>query len=360
MKKAALLLLLSFCFFLTAFSQDSCRLRITLLTCAPGTELYSTFGHTALRVQDRLTGMDDVYNYGSFEFEEDFYVKFVRGKLKYSLTVQSFPEFIYQYQFESRTVIEQVLNLTCDQREILLQSLQRNLLPQNRLYRYDFLFDNCTTRAGFIVDTGANATVVFKNLLPKDPLSFRDHIDVYLNKGKQDWSQLGIDLLLGAKMDREANNREAMFLPDNLMLAFDSATADNRPLVASKQTILEMPQIVSESHFITPMMAFGLVLAIFLALTLAKRRWSEAVLSALDFILFFILGVIGILLLFMWFGTDHALCANNYNLLWALPTNLVMAFVVHKRIAWVQRYFRIVFWLTLILLLAWFLLPIQP
>ncbi|HEY0039355.1 MAG TPA: DUF4105 domain-containing protein [Flavisolibacter sp.] len=357
MKKAALFLFFTFYFFIYSFSQDSCVLRISLLTCAPGEELYSTFGHTALRVQDKTTGLDQVYNYGTFEFDEDFYSKFVRGKLLYALAVQSFPEFMYQYQMESRSVIEQELSLNCRQKEILLAALQQNSLPQARFYRYDFLFDNCTTRAGFMVDTAATADVVFKNLLPKDPLTFRDHIDVYLNRANQDWSQLGIDLLLGAKMDREANNREAMFLPDNLMVAFDSATADGKPLVARKQTILQMPSLASESLAITPVIAFSILLGVFLALTFIKKRWTQATLSALDFIFFLLLGLIGVLLLFMWFGTDHALCANNYNLLWALPTNLVAAFVVHKRLAWVKRYFQVVFWLTVLLLVTWFFLP---
>ena len=357
MKKAALFLFFTFYFFISSFSQDSCVLRISLLTCAPGEELYSTFGHTALRVQDKTTGLDQVYNYGTFEFDEDFYSKFVRGKLLYALAVQSFPEFMYQYQMESRSVIEQELSLNCRQKEILLAALQQNSLPQARFYRYDFLFDNCTTRAGFMVDTAATADVVFKNLLPKDPLTFRDHIDVYLNRANQDWSQLGIDLLLGAKMDREANNREAMFLPDNLMVAFDSATADGKPLVARKQTILQMPSLASESLAITPVIAFSILLGVFLALTFIKKRWTQATLSALDFIFFLLLGLIGVLLLFMWFGTDHALCANNYNLLWALLTNLVAAFVVHKRLAWVKRYFQVVFWLTVLMLVTWFFLP---
>jgi len=357
LKKALFSSFFFFFFLLPAFAQDSCDLRITLLTCAPGSELYSTFGHTAVRVQERTTGIDEVYNYGAFEFEEDFYIKFVRGRLKYSLLVQPFAEFMYQYQYESRSVIEQDLALTCQQKDQLYIALRRNALPQNRFYRYDFLFDNCTTRARDIVDSGGKATVQFQNILADKPLTFRDHIDVYLNKGRQDWSQLGIDLLLGAKMDRPATNREAMFLPDNLMIAFDKATVDNRPLVANKRTILEMPMVAAESHLITPVIAFGLFFLLVAALTFIKAGWASKVVSAIDFILFFILGLVGILLLFMWFGTDHALCANNYNLLWALPTNVVAAFVVHKQLGWVKKYFTVVFWLTLALLVVWAFLP---
>ena len=359
MKKVLLFVLFTISFFVPAFSQDSCALRISLLTCAPGEELYSTFGHTAVRVQDNQAGIDDVYNYGTFEFDDDFYVKFVRGKLLYALAMQSFPEFMYQYQVESRSVISQELALTCKQKQQLVAALRTNALPQNKNYRYDFLFDNCTTRAGDMVDSSSGANVVFGNILQPKPYTFRNHIDVYLNRAAQDWSKLGIDLLLGAKMDRPANNREAMFLPDNLMLAFDSATIDGRPLVAAKQTILAMPSVASESLLITPVVAFGFVLLLTVVFTFIKKRWSQKAVGVLDFILFFSLGLVGVLLLFMWFGTDHALCANNYNLLWALPTNLVATFGVHKRSGWVKQYFTVVFWLTILLLIAWKFLPQQ-
>jgi hypothetical protein len=359
LKKVLFLLYFIVCIFHSAFSQDSCSLRISLLTCAPGAELYSTFGHTAIRVSDRSAGLDEVYNYGTFEFDDDFYVKFVRGKLLYALSVESFPEFMYQYQAESRSVIEQQLSLSCNQKAELYSQLRTNALPQNRQYRYDFLFDNCTTRARDMIDTGAMAAVHFKNLLPPKPLTFREHITVYLNKAHQDWSKLGIDLLLGAKMDRAASNTEAMFLPNNLMLAFDHATAESKSLVASKQTILPMPSPATESFFFTPLVTFGLLLLIAVALSFAKFNWTKSAVTVFDFILFFALGLVGLLLLFMWFGTDHKLCANNYNLLWALPTNLVAAFVVHKKRGWAQPYFKFVFWLTVLLLAAWAFLPQQ-
>lgn len=343
--------------FCTAPAQDSCSLRISLLTCAPGNELYSTFGHTAIRVQDSGLGLDEIYNYGTFEFDDDFYIKFVRGKLLYALSVQSFPEFLYQYQMESRSVVEQVLLLSCSQKEALHQRLRVNALPQNRSYRYDFLFDNCTTRARDMVDTGAQTAVHIQKVFL--PLTFREHITVYLNRAHQDWSKLGIDLLLGAKMDRKASNTEAMFLPDNLMLAFDSATVAGRPLVASRQTILSLPAVATESYLLTPFVAFGLLLLAVAVLSLIRKRWTKAVLKGFDLVLFLSTGLVGVLLLFMWFGTDHALCANNYNLLWALPTNLVGVFGINNRRGWVRRYFKIVFWLTVLLLAAWAFLPQQ-
>ncbi|RYZ15930.1 MAG: DUF4105 domain-containing protein, partial [Chitinophagaceae bacterium] len=141
------LFLCCFCFLLTGLrAQEACSLRITLLTCSPGTELYSIFGHTALRVQNTVSGTDDVYNYGTFEFGDDFYIKFIRGRLPYYLDVEPMQYFLYGYRLEGRSVVEQEVLLDCAQKTALLQALQTNLLPANRQYRYDFLFDNCTTR----------------------------------------------------------------------------------------------------------------------------------------------------------------------------------------------------------------------
>lgn len=359
MKKALLFFTFTFCILYSSLAQEVCGLRITLLTCAPGAELYSTFGHTAIRVQDSATALDEIYNYGTFEFSPDFYSKFIRGKLLYALSVQSFPEFMYQYQDESRSVQEQDLNLTCVQKTQLYEALRINAQPQNKDYRYDFLFDNCTTRARDIVEKKNGGNVIFKEVLINDKPTFRNLIDIYLNRAHQDWSKLGIDLLLGAKMDRRATNREAMFLPDNLLTAFDNATIDNRPLIKKKQTILAMPALDNESLPITPTLFFSLLLIILGGLSFAKNRWAGIVVTVFDFLLFLVLGAVGILLLFMWFATNHALCANNYNLLWALPTHIVATFFVHKQKVWIQQYFKIVFFITVVLLAAWAFLPQQ-
>jgi hypothetical protein len=340
-----------------ASAQDSCGLRISLLTCSPGEELYSTFGHTALRVQDGQKGTDYVFNYGTFEFGPDFYTKFIRGKLLYFLSVQELTDFMYEYQLQSRSVQEQVLQLDCTEKQKLYTALEVNAQEQNRYYRYDFLFDNCTTRAGDIVVKNTDSPVVFKNILSKDPPTFRNLIHNYLNAGHQYWSKLGIDILLGVKLDRKVTNREAMFLPDYLLKGFDSASLGNRPLVSPPQTILQMPSPLKEKSFFTPGLVFSLLLVVVAGMFFIRSDWARATIRVLDFLFFFILGLAGLLLLFMWFGTDHKVCQNNYNLVWALPTNVVAAFFVHSNKLWVKRYFNIVFWLSVVLVLVWFFLP---
>lgn len=358
MKKRLLFFLFTF-YILHSKAQDTCQLRISLLTCAPGEALYSTFGHTALRVQDARVGSDYVFNYGTFEFGPDFYTKFIRGKLLYFLAVEDFNDFLSVYRYESRSIWEQVVLLSCEEKQRLYESLQINAREQNRYYRYDFLFDNCTTRAGDIVERNTAAPVIYKNILPKNIPTFRNLIHSYLDKGNQYWSKLGIDILLGAKLDRKVSNEEAMFLPDYLMKGFDSATVNNKPLVSPPKIILDMPSPLKGKSFFTPFVVFSLLLVIIAGLSFAKTKWAIISVRVFDFLFFFFLGLTGILLLFMWFGTDHNVTQNNYNLLWALPTNVVTAFFVHHKKNWVRKYFRVVFWMTLALLVAWFFLPQQ-
>lgn len=358
MKKFCCFLLLSLCI-LHAAAQDSCGLRITLLTCSPGEELYSTFGHTAVRVQEKATGLDAVYNYGTFEFTPDFYSKFIRGKLLYSLSVENFQDFLYTYQLESRSIVEQDLQLSCTEKEKLYKALQLNALEQNRYYRYDFLFDNCTTRARDIVAKNANGPVVFKTILPQETPTFRHLIHNYLDAGKSYWSKLGIDMLLGAKLDKHVTNEQAMFLPDYLLKGFDSATVNGHPLATPPQQVLKMPALFAKGSLFTPAVVFSLLLASVVALSFTKSKRALKALHIFDLFFFFTLGAAGLLLLFMWFGTDHIVCRNNYNLFWALPTHVVLAFFIHKNETWSRTYFKIVFWLSVLLLLAWFVLPQQ-
>jgi hypothetical protein len=352
----AILILLHLSLF--SFGQDSCMLRITLLTCSPGNELYSTFGHTAIRVQDAGTGTDVVYNYGTFEFSPDFYVKFVRGKLLYALAVESFHDFSYAYQYESRSVVEQEILLGCTQKQALLASLRLNALEQNRYYRYDFLLDNCTTRAGDMIALQAEGPVQYRKIIPAEAPTFRNLLHVYLDKGLQFWSKLGIDLLLGSRIDRRVTNKEAMFLPDNLMKAMDGATAGERLLVTPPRPVLTLPSPLGQASLLTPGVVLTLTCLLLAFVTQQRNRWQK-IQRVIDFLLFFTSGLIGVLLLFMWFGTDHYWCGNNFNLVWAIPLNLPAAFVLFGQKGWAAKYLKLLSWWMLAVVLLWFFLPQQ-
>jgi hypothetical protein len=342
--------------FVSGYSQ-ACPLRISLLTCAPGEELYSTFGHTAIRVQDSIAGTDIVFNYGTFEFGPDFYTKFIKGKLNYFLSAEQFPDFVSTYQYESRSIIEQQLALDCSEKQKLFSALQTNAMPENRNYRYDFLYDNCTTRARDIIRANTSSPLVFKNILDGERPSFRDLIHRYLDAGNQKWSKLGIDILLGADLDKKATNEQAMFLPDNLLKGIDSSVKNGNSLTASKQTILALPSPLSKANFFTPLVVFSNLLLLLLIFSFVNRRTVRAVIAVFDFLFFFLLGLGGIVLLFMWFGTDHVVCRNNYNLLWALPTHLVGAFFVRSNRRWTNYYWLATILFATFLLIAWLFIP---
>jgi hypothetical protein len=328
-------------FFCGAFSQtdtSACNLRISLLTCGPGADLYTVFGHSGLRVIDSAAHTDIVFNYGTFEFDEDFYVNFTLGKLLYSVSEQSFRDFMIEYRVEQRSVIEQDLNLGCREKHQLYDALLTNAMPQNRDYLYQYLFDNCSTRPRDMVKKNAGDSVQFKRILPDPAPTFRNLLHVYLDNGKQYWSEFGIDLLLGSKIDRSVSNEESMFLPDYLMKGFDSATVASAPLVAAKRILIPAAPQADEGFVLTPAIVTIALLILGVIVTISKSKRAQ---NIFDAIFFFVLGLMGCFMLFMWFGTDHELCASNYNVLWTLPTHIIMAFFIRRNSSFVKKYFAV-------------------
>jgi hypothetical protein len=342
----------------TFAQQDSCNLQVSLLTATPGEELYSTFGHSALRIHDTVTNQDIVYNYGTFNFEEpDFYMKFVRGKLSFYLSTDNFDNFIAEYQQENRGVTEQVLNLTCEQKQNIIMLLETNMMAQNRMYKYDFTFDNCTTRLRDLIEKATDSTVHFGEAL-KNKETFRDLIYVYLNYNDKQWSKLGIDILLGSKMDVTATPYQAMFLPDYLMQTCDSSTVNGRELVSDKHTLVRQTYSQhTKDNLTNPFFLFCCLFVIIAFLSFSKNKSIQKILSSFDGFLFFITGFLGILILVMWFGSDHIMCRDNYNLLWAWPTNIVAAFYIHSNKKWAKKYFLLYVAFNIFLIILWRMVP---
>ncbi len=341
-----------------ASSQDSSRLRISLLTCTPGEELYATFGHSAYRVIDSNSLTDIVYNYGTFNFGEDgFYLKFMRGKLLYYVSTEYFNEFVYGYRSEGRGITEQVLNLTPAEKVRIRNFLNENLKPQNRYYKYDFFFDNCTTRLRDILKKQHDTAFVFRSVMPPGS-RFRQALHEYLDRNGEVWSKLGIDILLGLPSDAVMTPGQMQFLPDNLMKSLDSCNVDHR-LVLSSQEICHATVSYEKHPFFTPFVVFALLFALIFVLSLIPNRFARAFLQGFDGILFFLTGTLGIILVLMWMATDHIMCSNNLNLLWAWPTHFILAFFVNSNKKWVKWYYGINATTMAILLGAWFFLPQQ-
>jgi hypothetical protein len=184
---------------------------------------------------------------------------------------------------------------------------------------------------------------------------FRQAIHEYLDKNDKEWDKLGIDILLGAPTDAVMTTEQQQFLPDNLMKAFDST--DN--FVLSSSSLYPYQKTQESKSWLNPLVIFSLLLFFIVLLDFSKNKTAAVFLKVFDFFLFFIAGAIGILLLFMWFGTDHAMCKKNYNLLWAWPTHFITAFFISMKRSWVKKYLLIAIAGLLIVIAAWFFLPQQ-
>lgn len=337
-------------------AQDTSRLRISLLTCTPGEELYSTFGHSAFRVIDSNSVSDIVYNYGTFNFEDKgFYLKFIRGKLNYYLSAEYFSGFRDFYRYENRGMTEQQLNLSGPEKMSLRNFLYENLKPGNRYYKYDFFFDNCTTRLRDIIQKQHDPTFGHKPVMPAGT-TFRQAIHQYLNNNNQPWSKLGIDILMGLPCDAVMTPEQMQFLPDNLMTSIDSSV---HPMVLSKQALYNISDERKTKIFFTPFLVFTILLILIILLASVKNSVVQAFLQGFDGLLFFVIGLLGIIIILMWTCTDHAMCKNNFNLLWALPTHSIGAFLVNSKKRWVKKYFAFTAISLTLVLLAWLFLPQQ-
>ncbi len=342
-----------------AFSQhDSCHLRISLLTCTPGDELYSTFGHSALRVTDSASAIDIIYNYGTFDFDDpNFYIKFGQGNMLYFVSVAPFQEFVKEYQYFKRGITEQELNLTCTEKTQLAEALYTNAQEQNKFYLYQFLYDNCSSRLRDIVNSHTSSPLAFKNILPEKPVTFRNLIHEYLDKGHEYWSKLGIDILLGSNLDIRVKNEQAMFLPDYLMMGFDSASRSGQSLVGKKAVILPAEDNSNKDGSMSPFLIFSILFTVLALLSFSIAKPITVFFNVFDFLLLLITGLLGILLVVMWIGRVDTVCSNNFNILWALPSHTMMAFFINKKKSWVKKYWLVSAILQIVLLLTWRWLP---
>ena len=338
----------------SAAAQDSSRIKISLLTCTPGEELYSTFGHSALRVIDSNSVTDHVYNFGTFNFDDaGFYLKFVRGHLRYYVNVEEFQDFKFGYIAENRGITEQDLNFTAAEKIIIHRALIENKKEENKFYMYDFFFDNCTTRLRDILVKYHQPKPLLPAVMPTT-YTFRNAIHQYLDGNNMLWSKFGIDILLGAPTDAVMTISQQQFLPENLMKAVDSTK--NTELISSSKTLYVLSESNTKKSFFTPLVLFASVLLVFVLLSLFKDTITQNILKLLDSFLFFSVGLLGLLLVFMWVGTAHIMTKNNYNLLWAWPMHIVYAFFIHKSSRGVKTYSMLLCIFLVLLLCSWFFL----
>ncbi|HWB63030.1 MAG TPA: DUF4105 domain-containing protein, partial [Chitinophagales bacterium] len=328
--------------------------RISLLTCAPGAELYSAFGHNGIRVTDYKQGWDVVFNYGTFDDSQPgFYVNFVKGQMIYSITYDAYQDFLEEYIEEKRSVTEQELRLTPEERQQVFATLYVNALPQNRNYPYDFFWDNCATRPRDVFEKILGTKLQYHN----DTCGFEkgktmhDMLRLYVHN--RPWVDFGFDLILGLPCEVPATPRSQTFLPDYMARMFSCATVNGLPFVTQTKTLLDFPPPKIDTG-ITPLNVTLAIMIIGLLLVFVERRIKRHI-YLFDFVYFFITGALGLLFLSLWLFTTHYSVPKNMNMLWLLPSHFIIAFLLLKKQkpVWLRYYFLATYFLMIILLATW-------
>lgn len=315
-------------------------IKISLLTCDPGDQLYSTFGHSAIRVLNERTGQDVIYNYGTFDTDTPgFYIKFLRGKLPYRLSKTTYASFLYEYNYFKRGVKELVLNLGTKQELEMIAFLETNYLPENRNYPYDFFFDNCATRIRDIIPV-INSNVEWQSV--GEDKTFRQMLHQFLPG--MPWSEFGIDLIIGSVADQIADREDQMFLPGYLHKHFEAATiSENAKLTKESYRVLifdEEAKERMEPRWFTPHIIFGLLILLEIVIFFFLKRKSKAI-QWYNRMFFFSIGLASLLMMGLWFLTEHQATGNNWNILWASPLYLFFPWMKRSDLKKKMGYFLI-------------------
>ena len=333
------------------FSQSLQDTTIYLLTCSPGTATYSIYGHSALRVVIPHTHTDEVFNWGVFDFSTPNFVwKFAKGKLNYLLGVYPYDSFMKEYFIDNRSVYSQKINLDASEKRILLGLIQTNLQPENRSYKYDFFYDDCSTRIRDLIEK----TVGTKLIYPPDEINlmhtFREMVGKYQKSFP--WLKMGVDLIMGTPGEVKASFRDRMFLPLDLQKNLTQAVINHDrkmiPLLSSAETILEFDQpVVKNRFYTTPIFVFMLLFIIIVFLSAIYLRGK--LINILDLVLFSVFSLLSVLMIFFNFFTDHQQMKLNINIIWFSPVIIICLFCLICGKAG-EIWFRVVFFLSLIYL----------
>jgi hypothetical protein len=309
---------------------------VSLITCEPGEAIYAKFGHTAIRIRD-TKGLDLVYNYGIFDFKtEKFYWKFLRGHTDYMLGVYPTEHFLQEYSERNSAVWEQELNMTAIERGRLIELLNINYLPENRMYRYNFVYDNCATRPYDIINTAFNGVIVLGN--EQEEVTFREMIVAYLTDNP--WTEFGINLIFGMDADRKVHKQTSVFLPEYLRTSLQNSKLISlsegvgEKNVVNRVNILVQPKpadVKNPVWFFHPFTISLIWLIIGVILIFAQKNLDNIQHKIFDFILYLSTGLGGLLIFFFMFFSEHPLVGKSLNILWLSPINIILAVLIWKR-----------------------------
>lgn len=338
--------------------------RVSLLTCAPGSEIYSLFGHTALRYENPAKGEDWVFNYGLFSFDTpNFVYRFVKGETDYQLGVIPYRYFEGEYAMRGSSVYQQELNLTEKEKENVIRLLRENYLPANRVYRYNYFYDNCTTRARDKVEQGIEGKVVYPE--SEKMCSFRSIVREYT--AGHEWSAFGIDLCLGSEADEPIDDRKQMFSPF-YMLEYARGAMIHRadtivPFVKEEKLLLDFSTKdedvfeKDEDVFLPSPWSCALIWWVLTFVVTALGIKNGKVYWLWDILLFGAQGLAGCIIAFLFFFSIHPTVGSNWLLMILNPLPLLyMPFMVYKAIKGKTDVFHVIN--TMVLLLFIILMPI--
>ena len=353
MKKKYILLFLLFAFIKSYNSQVNLSVysEVSLITAGPGAELFEAFGHSAIRIKDPVLQIDLIYNYGMFDFKaSNFYSNFTKGKLLYSLGRYNFEYFLESYNRDKRWVKQQVLNLTQQEKQLFFRYLENNALPENDTYSYDPYFNNCATKLRDITVSILGDKVIFIDENIKKNQSFRQLMNKEINWNT--WGNFGINLALGSKLDQKATSEQYMYLPKYVYAIFKESQLfiRNQPenLILREDVLLDFEEQKQEIAIFNPFLIFSILSFIGIFITFSDYK-KEKRSKWLDFTILFTTGIAGILIVFLWFFTDHSTAPNNFNFLWAFAPNLIIAFLILKKNQ--QKWMKFYFIFSLVLLI---------
>jgi hypothetical protein len=352
MKKAIVIFLLIFFLFVRSlYSQSVQDTTIYLLTCSPGTETYSIYGHSAVRVKIQHLGSDTVYNWGVFDFNTPNFVwKFAKGRLDYILDTSEYQRFMAEYFYEKRSVFSQIINLESNEKRVLLSLIEQNRLPENRSYRYDFFYDDCSTRIRDLLEKTIGKNLKYPPVELKQQRTFRELVGEY--QKIYPWLKMGVDLIMGTPGEVKATFRDMMFLPlylqGNLTEAVINRDHKMVPLLGSAEILLEYDTPVVKSRFYTtPFFLITLLFILIVFLSAFYRRGK--LINILDIFLFSVFSLLSVLMIFFNFFTNHLQMKWNLNIIWFNPFIIICLLCLIWRKTG-EIWFRIVFFLSVIFL----------
>ena len=320
--KRIFLIILSFVFSFSLKADD--EIKFSVVTIGPyESELYSAFGHSGIRYVDKKNNIDHFYNYGIFDFNQpNFYLNFLNGKLLYMVAKYDYRTAEKNYINEDRYIKEQVLDLNESEKILLYNILEQNIRPENRTYLYNYVYDNCATKIRDVLHNVYGESLSFTSEPEKK--SFRQLMDLYLEKNK--WGDLGIDICLGPEIDYDVSFDEEMFLPDYLFKGIENAVRDGDKNIVSKTNIINLQKEDFQSYSLSPHYIFLIFFIISIYLSFRQVKYGIKY-FVFDSIYLMISGIIGCLLVYLWFFTDH-LSSYNFNIVWAMPFNIIISILI--------------------------------